>query len=457
MISTQDRHTAAAPVRRAGIILLALALTAAACGGDEPAPSTTAAPAPTTAAPSTTAASSTTAAPRGEVRIVSGQEAQNGQLLIDIFDRYNAQNTGVTVNLEIDNKSDVETVLEVQADILAGDPPDAVRVTSNGLRAFVDSGRAQPLDWCLESSPELLAELNDDLLGGFRVDGTLYGMPWYTTLPALYMNVDLFWEAGLDPANPPLTWTELEAAAAAVTATGPDRSGVLMYMPNTYLFEAQLESVGGAMVANGQAAVDSPESVRVMEFMSGLIEKGYMPAVAPANFWNEFGVRFKSGDLGMLIFPSSTYPFLTGGIDFEVQLAPMPYGDGGSPIANASANGFVMLSTDESRQAATCEALKTLVTAENVTATVMATATVPHNNAAATGEEYLAPFYAENPALVAVNDQVADGWYSLPGTGNPEFQDAFGNVQFEVLSGERSAQEALSDLAEIMNRLLADN
>ncbi|MGL4236771.1 extracellular solute-binding protein [Tabrizicola sp.] len=392
------------------------------------------------------------------VTIVSGQESQNGDVLKEIFAGFDAADTSVAIDLQIDNKNDLETAQRVLADIVAGNPPDAVRVTGAIFSTFLHSGRAQPLDACLDSQPALKAQLDPSLLDILRgPDGKLYAMPFYTTLPALYINATAFREAGLDPAKPPATWAELKDAAAKLSDASTGKFGVLMYMPNTYLFEAQAESAGAQWIdASGSPSINSPAAVETMAFMRGLVEDGQMPAIAPSAFWSEFAALFRSGDLGMMIFPSSSFPQLTGGVDFEVTLAPMPIREGGNVMANASANGFVMLATDPEAQAATCKALSALVTPEAVTRIVMATATVPHNTEAAKGEAYLAPYFAANPAFAAVNSQPSDAWFAIPGNENTEFQSRFGDIQFEILNGDVSAADGIARLQDALADLMPD-
>jgi ABC-type glycerol-3-phosphate transport system substrate-binding protein len=392
------------------------------------------------------------------ITIVSGQESQNGAVLKEIFAEFDAAETSVTVDLQIDNKSDLETAQRVMADIVAGSPPDAVRVTGAIFSTFLHSGRAQPLDTCLEGQPDLMAQLDQSLLNNFRgPDGKLYAMPFYTTLPGLYINATAFKAAGLDPSDPPATWGELKAAAAKLSDAGAGKYGVLMYMPNTYLFETQAESAGARWVDDaGRPAIDSPAAVETMAFMRGLVEEGLMPAMAPSAFWSESAALFRSGDLGMMLFPSSSFPQLTGELDFEVTIAPMPIREGGEVMANASANGFVMMATDPEVQAATCKALSALITAPAVTRIVKATATVPHNTEAAQGEAYLAPYFAENPAFVAVSNQPSDAWFAIPGPQNTEFQSRFADLQFEILSGDVSPEDGITRLHEILAELMSD-
>ncbi|MCZ7463985.1 extracellular solute-binding protein [Rhizobium rhizogenes] len=399
---------------------------------------------------------STFPAAAAELRFVSGQEKQNGAVLKQIFETYNGSNPASTVNLELDNKSDLDTTQKVMADIVAGTTPDAVRVTGAVLRAYVDSGRAQPLDSCLASAPELAAQLDKGLVDNFRINGKLYAMPWYVTLPALFINADAFKAAGLDMANPPKTWSELEAAAARLSNKADNKFGVLMYMPNTYMFEGQLTSAGGTMVAaNGKSGVGGPAAVEVMSYMRRLVDKGYMPAVSPGTFWGEAGRMFQAGETAMLLTSSSGYTGLVSRATFKVALAPMPAKDGTTPLTMASGNGFVMLTTDPARQEATCKALLSLVSPESVAQTVKATASSPINTTAAAKPELLGEFYEKNPELKIVNTQRSQNWYTLPGKANNEFQANFGDIQYEILTGATTAEAGMQRLSGIMNDLNA--
>jgi len=390
----------------------------------------------------------------GELRFVSGQEKQNGAVLKQIFEAYNGTKPSSPVKLELDNKSDLDTTQKVLADIVAGTTPDAVRVTGAVLRPYVDSGRAQPLDDCLASAPDLAAQLDKGLLDDFRVNGKLYAMPWYVTLPALFINTDAFKAAGLDPARPPRNWTELEAAAAKLSDKANNKFGVLTYMPNTYMFEGQLASTGGAMIgADGKSGVGGAAGVEVMGYMRGLVEKGYMPAVSPGTFWGEAGRMFQAGEVAMLLSSSSGYTSLVSKASFKVALAPMPAKDGAAPVTMASGNGFVMLATDPARKEATCKALLSLVTPESVALTVKATASSPINTTAVAKPELLGDFYRQNPDLKVINTQRSQNWYTLPGKANNEFQSNFGDIQYEILTGATSAQDGMKRLTGIMDDL----
>jgi ABC-type glycerol-3-phosphate transport system substrate-binding protein len=393
------------------------------------------------------------------VTILSGQESQNGQTLENIWHGFNGSNGGVKVNLELSNDSDSATVQKAIAEILAGNPPDAVRVTSDGLPAFVDSGRAQPLDSCLASDPALRNSIRPDILKAFSANGHVYAMPWYVTVPALFYNPNLFTAAGLNPNEPPATWAQLVTDATKLTNKAKDQSGVLTYMPETYLFESLLFSAGGNMV-NGsgtQAAFNSTAGAQVLQAQRSLVASGDMPLYSNGTFWTDSSDDFSSGKVAMMISSSSDYSQIASSVNFPLRIAPLPSIGSGPAVGTTSFNGFVMLTKNPAAQKATCQALLALISPKAITETVEANATVPLSNSVATSPRYLGPFYAKHPDLLKVNAEAAKSWYILPGTGDPQFENDFANAQYLVLNGSETAKTALAGLASEFDSLVANS
>ncbi|OLT14321.1 hypothetical protein BJF78_02390 [Pseudonocardia sp. CNS-139] len=234
---------------------------------------------------------------------------------------------------------------------------------------------------------------------------------------------------------------------------GPEPVRALLYFGNSYNFEGALRSGGGSMVDAGETRpeFDSPAGTAVFGFWRDLVAKGYMPVYS--NFFAEATDAFTRGAVAMYLTSASGYEGLKKA-GFDLRLAPMPTPDGAQRLVPLSTNGFVMLTTDPARQAATCDALLSVLTPESVTATVRATATAPLNRVAATGRQYLGGYFAENPDLVAVNDQPSFPWYAFPGTGNAEFQTEYLKAQLLVLQGRSTPEAALQGLATTAQRLL---
>lgn len=135
-----------------------------------------------------------------------------------LADEYVAQNPNVNIEITIlENeafKSRLVTVMQ------AGDPPDLFQSWGGGvLWTFADAGLVRNI------TPELEGEWRDSFaaqaaLELYGQDGEYYGVPWTWGAVGLFYNRALFEQAGLDPDNPPQTWTELLEAVQTLKDAG---------------------------------------------------------------------------------------------------------------------------------------------------------------------------------------------------------------------------------------------
>lgn len=373
------------------------------------------------------------------VTIVSGQSAQNGELLQGIFDTFNEQKGRDAVELQMNADSDVDTAQQVLLDLAAGAGPDAVRVTNATYRTLVDAGAAQPADTCLAGS-EYAEGIDPSVFAGLKIDGTSYQVPWYVTPAALFYNADAFTAAGLDPEAPPATLEAFHEAARAIASTGTP--GGVAYFGNDYLFQGYVESAGGRVYdpESGELGLDSRAAARVLDFFGDMSADGSAP-VYP-NFFVDANEAFSGGNLGMIVSAASAYPQLAANAGFDARMAPLPHFASGEAVSPVSTNGFVITTKDPARQQLVCEALQSLLTPETVTATVEATTTIPLLPAVAEAPDGLAPFYAENPSYVPVKDQALTVWQALPDGANAEYTKLYLDAQLRVLRGESDGAAA---------------
>lgn len=391
----------------------------------------------------------------GPVTIVSGQSSQNGDLLKGIFDTYNQTAGSATVDLKLTADSDIDTAQKALVDIASGHGPDAVRVTNATYQTLIDAGAAQPADTCLASRPGLNATLDQRLVDGIKVKGTVYQVPWYVTPNALFYNADLFTAAGLDPNKPPTTMAEFHDAARAIAATGA--GGGTAYFGNDYNFQTYVASLGGKVYdpASRTLDIDSAAGTTVFDTFAQMAADGSSPVYA--NFFQQANEAFAAGKLGMIITSASGYPALKTNAKVAIRMAPVPAMDGGRQVAATSTNGFAITTKDPARQQAVCKALLSLLAPENVTTTVKATATIPLLTNLATDPHYLAPVYADNPDWASVRDQATVVWQSLPGGANAEYTKAYNDTQLKVLRKESTGADAAAALQGTGEQLLKAN
>jgi multiple sugar transport system substrate-binding protein len=183
---------------------------------------------------------------------------------------------GIGVEVEFVDWGDLSTRLSTA--FAGGTAPDIFGHGNAAAAGFAANERVIALDDYLA---DLSAEDVDDFtfLDDGKVDGTQYIMPLRGFGFLLAFRTDLFAEAGLDPANPPQTWSELRSAAEALTVRDGDRierSGFIVHTDNptsmsqafgTFLFQA-----GGGFLSDDGSTItwDSPEGEQALQFLVDL-------------------------------------------------------------------------------------------------------------------------------------------------------------------------------------------
>jgi raffinose/stachyose/melibiose transport system substrate-binding protein len=145
-------------------------------------------------------------------------QEDRGAFWNELVEEYTAEHPNVTIEQTIlENeafKSQIVTVMQ------AGDPPDLFQSWGGGvLWEFADAGLLRDI------TPELEGEWRDTIaaqaaLELYGQDGEYYGVPWTWGAVGLFYNRSLFAEAGLDPDNPPATWSEFLDAVQALNDAG---------------------------------------------------------------------------------------------------------------------------------------------------------------------------------------------------------------------------------------------
>ena len=177
----------------------------------------------------------------------------------------------------------------------AGDTtPDVCQLGNTWIPELVALNALEPLDRYASGSGVVdAADYFPGIWDTNRVDGALYGVPWYVDTRLLFYRRDVLARAGYS--RPPASWQEWKAMLAAVSrSAGPDRYGILLPL-NEFepLLALALQQDEPLLRDDGRwGNFGSPGFRRALGFYLEMFQRGWAPALGTAaisNVWNEFG------------------------------------------------------------------------------------------------------------------------------------------------------------------------
>ncbi len=270
-----------------------------------------------------------------ELRMAWYDDGNEGTVLRDLLDRFEAENPDIKVVVDTVPYQTILDQLPLQVE--AGEAPDMARVTAGeryrgfylDLRPYV----ADPAYWDASFPAATLQWLRET---GEESDA-LYGFPNQFTVTGPFINRTLFEQAGVEvpsDSSDAVTWQEwTDAAAAVAEATGVnaiaiDRSGHRVAGP-------AFSSGATFFAEDGSITIDTPG----FRTFAQLLLDWHTNGLTPAEIWVGSGGTyaagapfFISGELA--VYMSGSWQignFSTNiGDAFDWEAVPNPTGDGGS-------------------------------------------------------------------------------------------------------------------------------
>lgn len=146
-----------------------------------------------------------------------------------VFERFHELNP----DIRVENAAGLE-VAGTQPDApflmsMAGDTaPDVFYVNFRQMTNYIEQGFCRPLDDLIARDPQVMSRIRPRIEEVLRsYDGSVYTIPFIQYGMALYYRVDFFRAAGLDPDQPPRTWSEFHEFAKRLTDSKMGRFGFL--------------------------------------------------------------------------------------------------------------------------------------------------------------------------------------------------------------------------------------
>jgi sn-glycerol 3-phosphate transport system substrate-binding protein len=250
----------------------------------------------------------------------------------ELAEKFNASQTDYHVTAVYKGQYD-ESMTAAIAAYRAGNPPQIVQVFEVGTATMMAAkGAVKPVYQLMTESGEKFDP--KAFLGAVSsyysdTEGHLISMPFNSSTQVLYVNDDAFKKAGLDPANPPKTWPEVEKAAEKLKAGGAQCSFTTGWQSWVQLesfsawhnvpFATKENGLGGA---GTRAEFNGPVQVKHIQNLADWSKKGLFTYKGRKD---EPLAAFTSGECAMITTSSGSYANIKANAKFNWRVAQLPY------------------------------------------------------------------------------------------------------------------------------------
>ncbi len=155
-----------------------------------------------------------------------GLGGESEDALIALTDQYNASQQRVHIQLE--NQGGYKQTIDKYVQSSQSGRPDMVMMPEYMVQQGADSRSFVPIEACFVESDFDTTPFLPKVLRTFETEGVQWSMPFNVSNPVLYFLKPLFVEAGLDPAQPPISLEQLRAAAQAIVDSGAAGTGIAL-------------------------------------------------------------------------------------------------------------------------------------------------------------------------------------------------------------------------------------
>ncbi len=364
------------------------------------------------------------------------------------------------IKVEARSFSGYSDVLQAaQAAIAAGNPPDVVQI---GWLYRLYVGNNFPFVSVEDlvkkfGGQEHLKLFPQNVLDLPRFNGAQMGMAYSLSNSIVYFNADLFKQAGLDPAKPPVTFEDWAKAGQIFKDKLNLPIITFAYADDNWNAEAVMASNGGGLLtcANGKykALVDAPESIEAVQTWADLNNKGYGLNLLT----NDGRAAFLAGKVGAFSQTIAARAGLQKEASFDLRAARFPAFGSKPTKLPGGGNMLVIFSTDDAKQKAAWSFVQYLTTKEGFTEWTKGTGYVPLIPGLTEDAKYLADFVAQNPIEKVAVDQLPNvfSWTAFPGSNGLAAGQSLFEAMQSSLGGKKTAKDALTEAAGKINSLIS--
>ena len=224
-----------------------------------------------------------------------------------------------------------EGLNKLRTSLLAKQGPNVAQITDIGTQLMIDTKAVVPLQDLIDQDPDFpIEQLLATIKRYYQVDGKLFSLPFATSNPILYYNMDAFKRVGL--LRPPRTFLELKDFSRKLTDKNKKTTGITWPL-SSWFFEEFIARQGALLVdrENGrlgratEALYLTPEAIRFVTLWQDMAKEGTFANVGRG--WDPPEANFLSGRSAMMFHSTSDVFEVVRKAHFKVGTAPIPLAD----------------------------------------------------------------------------------------------------------------------------------
>ena len=376
----------------------------------------------------------------------SAQSAENETLMNVLIPKFESENPGIKVNAVSHEWAELHDKILVSAS--SKSLPDVARCDIAWLPEFQKMGVLVALDEAMPDFAQVSGQLLDSAMSTAKIGGHYYALALNTNSKILFYNTAMLEAAGVAVPTTMDEWVSAVRALAGQNANGQQVWGWNEPALSGWNICPFIWSFGGSLTNEEQTVatgyINSEATVKAVDTFATLVKEGALTG-------------FNSGDIPMTDgFGTDRYAMMLEGPwktaelagaypDVAYGTAPIPAGEGGSTSV-LGGEDIAMFTT--ANQDAAWKFMQ-FMTSEYAETAMAECGQIPVNKAALESDTVKNASYA--PFIEAI--QTAKAHPTVAAWS--EMDNELTNAMTAVVSGEKTAQEAMDELAVVFDKLLA--
>ncbi len=334
--------------------------------------------------------------------------------------------------------------------VQGGEGVDLFRLPSDILPLLVKDGLVASVDEYLTDEDK--ADIYPNLLQSVSVDGKAYAWPLWVPPVGMYLNLDIFEEAGVEPPTGDWTYEQFVEAAKKLTFKRADGTQVYGY---TALIDPGVVNAWPFILSDGAQPLsadntkytwDTPEAASGLK---KLVDLAQVHKVTPPGFGSQTLEEIQGGFKDQKIYAMYSEPsgasngYKDAGMNFEV--VPMPTGATGKPVTAGGIGLIAVAQADDKAKVQAAMDLSRYLTSGQIQEDVPGFYLAP---GARKSVEVADPISKFSPFVeYTYITPIIETWPQIRTILHPQIQNA--------IFGQISPEEALKAPAEEVNGILS--